>query len=85
MSQQNALPPSRVTSLPGDSGGPLLSNPKSSLALILAAVAATIGGDGGAYPSERRWAGEESLGRGSRGLVGIGRGPWTMQLFLAGA
>jgi hypothetical protein len=34
---------------------------------------------------KRRWAGEESLGRGSRGLVGVGGGPWAAQLFLAGA
>jgi hypothetical protein len=31
------------------------------------------------------WAGEESLGRGSRGLVGIGGGPGAARLFLAGA
>jgi hypothetical protein len=51
--EEVSLPVSRVASLPSDSGGPspLLSNPKSFSSQILAAVAATAGGDGGAYPS----------------------------------
>jgi hypothetical protein len=80
---RSQIPPSRVASLPGDSGAPRLPNPKSPLPRST---------PGRCLPPpvvmvvptrpKRRWAGEESLGR---GLVGVGGGPWVAQLVLAGS